>query len=201
MILKCSSARGAHIVLEGADRCGKSTQSRMLVEELRRAGVDAELWSFPDRSTAIGSVIDAYLAGAVEIADEAVHLLFAANRWEKRDAMIRTLNAGTTLIVDRSSLSGVAYTAAKGVDRAWCKASDAGLPAPDAVFFLELSAAAGAARGGYGDERYETPEFQEAVMREFEALREPGWLVVDAARSVGEVHAELCAAAMAVVSL
>lgn len=193
--------RGAHIVLEGADRCGKSTQARMLVEALGRAGMAVELWSFPDRTTPIGAVIDAYLCGKMELDDAAVHLLFSANRWEKRGAMMRTLDAGTTLIVDRSALSGAAYTAAKGVlDRAWCTASDAGLPVPDAVFFLELSAAAGAARGGYGAERYETLDFQRAVVREFEALRQPAWVVVDATRSADEVHAELMRAALATLS-
>ena len=36
----------------------------------------------PDRSTAIGKQIDAYLQQRVELPDHAVHLLFAANRWE-----------------------------------------------------------------------------------------------------------------------
>lgn len=35
-----------------------------------------------DRSTVIGKQIDAYLQQQVEIPDPAVHLLFAANRWE-----------------------------------------------------------------------------------------------------------------------
>ena len=48
--------------------------------------VDAELWKFPDRQTAIGQMINAYLQGKTETDDAAVHLLFSANRWEKRQA-------------------------------------------------------------------------------------------------------------------
>ena len=52
-----TNPRGAFIVLEGVDRCGKSTQARRLVDAL-----DAEFMCFPDRTTAIGQMINAYLA-------------------------------------------------------------------------------------------------------------------------------------------
>lgn len=128
-----SSARGAFIVFEGADRAGKSTQCQLLVEHLQASGVSAsqlhpqiptatasisgtgmlstlassasqalqaphcalqvpaELWRFPDRTTAIGKMINAYLTSQSEIDDAAVHLLFSANRWEKRCVRVRRL--------------------------------------------------------------------------------------------------------------
>ena len=46
--------------------------------------VEVELWNFPDRSTQIGSMIDAYLRSSIELDDRAVHLLFSANRWETK---------------------------------------------------------------------------------------------------------------------
>ena len=78
--------RGAFIVLEGTDRSGKSTQCARLVTALNAAGVPAELWRFPDRTTSVGQMLDAYLRGTPEgdADDAAVHLLFSANRWEKR---------------------------------------------------------------------------------------------------------------------
>lgn len=48
--------------------------------------VAAQLWNFPDRSTAIGQMINAYLASSTELDDATIHLLFSANRWEKRCA-------------------------------------------------------------------------------------------------------------------
>jgi dTMP kinase len=36
----------------------------------------------PDRTTAIGQMIDAYLRSAADLDDRAIHLLFSANRWE-----------------------------------------------------------------------------------------------------------------------
>jgi dTMP kinase len=47
--------------------------------------VPAQLWNFPDRKdTCTGGVINEYLAGSKELNDQAVHLLFSANRHEKR---------------------------------------------------------------------------------------------------------------------
>ena len=80
-------ARGAFILFEGVDRCGKTTQSTKLVEALKSSGVNAELWRYPDRTTSMGQMINSYLQSKTEMDDGAIHLLFAANRWEKRAAM------------------------------------------------------------------------------------------------------------------
>ena len=65
-----------------------------------------EIWRFPDRTTAVGKSIDAYLQGSDHLGDAAVHLLFSANRWERHAAMEEALRSGTTLIVDRYAYSG-----------------------------------------------------------------------------------------------
>ena len=49
--------------------------------------VKAELWKFPDRQTSTGKLIDSYLNNREELDDAAVHLLYSANRWEKRCAL------------------------------------------------------------------------------------------------------------------
>lgn len=76
--------RGALIVLEGVDRSGKTTQSTALLEFLRSSGREVSFLRYPDRSTATGKVIDEYLSTASSLNDHAIHLLFAANRWESK---------------------------------------------------------------------------------------------------------------------
>lgn len=76
--------RGALIVLEGLDRCGKTTQCGRLVSFLEGKGLPVEAWRFPDRNTDIGRMISSYLTNNSQLDDNAVHLLFSANRWEKR---------------------------------------------------------------------------------------------------------------------
>ncbi|GMQ10009.1 hypothetical protein CsSME_00053183 [Camellia sinensis var. sinensis] len=83
-------------------------------------------------------MISSYLANKSELDDHAIHLLFSANRWEKRSLMENKLRCGTTLIVDRYSFSGVAFSSAKGLDIEWCKAPEMGLLAPDLVLYLDI---------------------------------------------------------------
>jgi len=282
-------ARGAFIVLEGVDRCGKTTQCKRLVEALKADGVSAErmeegrrrggpgrarpsrapgparalpprslsppggaiaigptrgrewgrsggrsgpeeapargraqtpsatraprrpsssqvpaeMWRFPDRTTSSGAVIDAYLRSGAALDDGAIHLLFSANRWEKRAALLSALAAGTTLVVDRYAFSGVAFTAAKGapgLGAAWCAAPDAGLPAPDAVLHLTLDPAAAAQRGGFGEERYEEAGMLATVAGMLDGMRADRaggceWARVDADGTIDAVAARVRAAA------
>lgn len=110
-----SLRRGALIVIEGVDRSGKSTQCRKLVQSLLAKNIKAELINFPDRTTPTGKLISEYLKNTeCKINDQAIHLLFSANRWENVEKIKSLLNGGTTLILDRYSYSGVAFSEAKG---------------------------------------------------------------------------------------
>lgn len=195
--------RGAFILFEGIDRCGKSTQAVKLVENLNAEGVNAELWRFPDRTTEIGQMINAYLANAKHVDDAAIHLLFAANRWEKRDHMLQKLSGGTTLVVDRYSYSGVAFTAAKhtpGLDRQWCMAPEVGLPCPDVVLYLDLTIEQAAARGGFGEERYEKEQFQREVQQQFAVLKDASWRVLDATQAMEDIQHQVLGIAKGVIA-
>ena len=189
--------RGALIVLEGLDRSGKSTQCERLVGHLKATGRKAELMRFPDRTTTIGTMINSYLSNATDIDDGCIHLLFSANRWEKKKEMEAKLREGVSLIVDRYAFSGVAFTAAKrvaGMGREWCKGCDVGLLAPDVVLFLSLSAEEQEKRGDFGGERYEKREFQARVREEFEGLEKEYtglWEKIDASGTMEEVFEAL----------
>ncbi|TFJ84863.1 hypothetical protein NSK_003895 [Nannochloropsis salina CCMP1776] len=185
-----SKPRGAFIVLEGVDRCGKTTQVAQVVKALHAQGRAAEAIRFPDRTTTIGQMINAYLANATDLDDRVIHLLFSANRWEAMASLRSKLAAGMTLVCDRYAYSGVAFSAAKdGMDFDWCKQCDRGLPQPDAVIYLDISAEAAAKRGQYGEERYENQGMQCRVRENFQKLMEGDniWHVVDAGVSLEEV--------------
>lgn len=129
--------RGALIVLEGCDRTGKSTQCKQLgklyynilfyiilvniylviwftVQSLLADGRPAKYMNFPNRSTESGKMINAFLTNQSEFAPETIHLLFTINRWECKKSMEQLIREGTTLVVDRYSYSGIAYSMAKG---------------------------------------------------------------------------------------
>ncbi|KAH8550105.1 putative thymidylate kinase [Umbelopsis sp. PMI_123] len=183
--------RGALIVLEGCDRSGKSTQSSNLVNYLTTHNIDSKLQKFPDRTTRTGQMINSYLTNATELNDQAVHLLFSANRWEAMDHMRSMLLSGTTLVVDRYVYSGVAFTAAKGLDINWCKQPDVGMLTPDLVLFLDLPIEAAEQRGGFGDERYEKRDMQIKVRELFLKLQDPLWQIIDANRTMQEIEIDI----------
>ena len=68
-----------------------------------------------------------------------IHLLFTINRWELKQKIIDSLMEGKHLILDRYSYSGVAYTAAKGIDFNWAMVTEQGLPKPDIVIYLKAN--------------------------------------------------------------
>jgi len=155
---KTPGKRGAFILLEGVDRCGKTTQCSLLLKHLLSLSIAAVAMRFPDRTTSVGQLIDGYLCSGKDLDDRAVHLLFSANRWEAAPTLAQELADGKTIVCDRYAYSGVAFSSAKtkedrqsaGEDLSidWCKAPDAGLPAPDTVIFLDLSQDESEKRGG-----------------------------------------------------
>ncbi|KAI3793895.1 hypothetical protein L1987_36518 [Smallanthus sonchifolius] len=186
-----SDARGALIVLEGLDRSGKTSQSGRLVSYLNGLGYPVESWRFPDRDTAVGKMISSYLSNQSQLDDHTIHLLFSANRWEKRSLMEAKLKSGTSLIVDRYSYSGVAFSSAKGLDIEWCKAPEVGLLAPDLVVYLDIPPEKAAERGGYGGERYEKLEFQKNVAQYYKKLSDASWKIIDACQPMEDVEKQL----------
>jgi len=94
--------RGAFILFEGVDRCGKSTQASLLNDYFQKKFSNSDQQStlirFPDRSSSIGQVINSYLQSTSNLNDQAIHLLFSANRWESSSSLLSKLQTGTTLV-------------------------------------------------------------------------------------------------------
>jgi dTMP kinase len=199
------SFRGALCVFEGIDHSGKTAQATILRDTLIARDIPAALICFPDRTSPSGIVINAHLAGTGPQDGRAVHLLYSANRWEKRDRMVEAINTGTTLIVDRYSYSGAAYSIAKnipGMNREWCMAPERGLPCPDIVFYLSIGATDALARGVAVRERYDTVGFLENVRNvyENELFDAQTWVRIDATRSIESIAQEVADRSMDALS-
>ncbi|AAR83516.1 thymidylate kinase [Canarypox virus] len=188
--------RGMFIVLEGLDRSGKTVQCEKLLQYMLEKGYKTESLKFPNRETEIGKVINSYLEKKININDRAIHLLFSANRWELADLIKDKLSHNINLIVDRYAFSGAAFTAAKNnVSLEWCKLTDSGLPLPDLVIFLDISASESSDRENFGMERYETASFQDEVRKRFYDLIKGtdsiNWKVIDATKTIEDIHEEI----------
>ncbi|CAM9179740.1 unnamed protein product, partial [Heterosigma akashiwo] len=197
-----STRRGAFILFEGVDRCGKTTQANRLAEYLKtQMDGKAEFIRFPDRTTPIGTMINSYLTNASDMEDHSIHLLFSANRWEAVPEIKRKLEAGITLVCDRCS--AILFFHKRRLLR-WCAGPDRGLPAPDAVLYLDLPAAQARERGDFGGERYEKEEMQVRVRENFLKLRamdagRTPWHVIDASGTIEDISEEIKQIASSVI--
>lgn len=151
------------IVIEGIDRTGKTTICKRLSSLLP----NTTLISFPNRKLLTGELINKYLKNEITLNAQTIHLLFSANRWEMQEMM---LNMEGIVLCDRYYMSGIAYTAAKGIELEWCRQMDKGLVEPDLLVYIDLDCRDAAKREGYGDEKYEKIEYQEKVYKNFEIL-------------------------------
>uniref|UniRef100_A0A1I7WV54 dTMP kinase n=1 Tax=Heterorhabditis bacteriophora TaxID=37862 RepID=A0A1I7WV54_HETBA len=150
-----------------------------------------------DRLDSTGQLIDQYLKGEVDFSEQALHLLFSANRWQKAAEIKNKIGKGVDVICDRYFISGIAYSLAKGLNEHWVRQSDVGLPLPDLVFFFKLSPEEAMNRTGFGEERLETEPMQRKVAEAMTTLKQSYWREVDAnndPHSVENVVQELYAA-------
>jgi dTMP kinase len=189
--------RGLFIVFEGVDRTGKSTQVERVATGLRDRGIAAYEQHFPAYEMPTGRFLRAYLASTTvtETTPRAVHLMFAANRSERMPLLEKLLADGTHVICDRYVYSGAAYSMAKGMAAHTCKAIEAELPQPDAVFYLSAPIDVVAARKDFGDERHDDKAFLERVQQAYTALHRScptqRWIEIDASASPESVSAQV----------
>lgn len=187
---------GKLIAVEGIDQAGKQTVCAWLADELRAHGVTAEQTGFPDYSTPIGQEITAFLSGQRSYPAEARQLLYAANRWERATDLHQWLAAGTAVVVDRYSASGIAYGAAQGLDMSWMLEVERGLPPASLTILLDISPEVSLARKTTARDAYEERlDLLAAARTAYHTLAQaPGWLVIDAAADRDTVRARVLAA-------
>lgn len=162
------SMEGKFIVIEGIDRSGKSTLLNEVVTRLRRKYPTYKFKDihFPDRTTETGKILDKYLKKEIDLGKEASHLLFSANRWEKNQEIIESIQS-QFVISARYYFSGIAYSrAALGLDNDWVEWHDKGLVEPDLLLFLDVSAKITSERENFGVEVYDNSKTQEKVYKE-----------------------------------
>jgi dTMP kinase len=131
--------KGKIIVIEGTDKAGKGTQSRLLMNALKLSGKICIMMDFPDYNTPIGKEIRSFLGGRRGYAIEVKHMLLSANRWEKKKDIESMIEKGTIIVMDRYYQSNLVYGVSHGLNLNWLLNLDRGLPREDVVIVLEVS--------------------------------------------------------------
>jgi dTMP kinase len=153
--------RGKFITFEGSEGCGKSTQSKLLLEHLKSRGFPAKLIREPGGVTISEKVRSILLdKGNTAMNKECETLLYMASRAQLvEEVILPELKQGTILISDRFLDSTLAYQGyGCGVDIKTIRAI--GLFAtkgigPDLTFLLDLDTEEGLRRRGSERDRIE----------------------------------------------
>ena len=186
------ATRGTIIVIEGTDKAGKGSKSRMLVETLKASGKICVILDFHDYTTPIGMEIKAFLEGKRDYPSEVKHLLFSANRWEKKKEIESMLENGTIIIMNRYWQSNLVYGVANGMDINWLLLLDKGLPKEDVVLLILVNPSISAKRA----ERQDTFESDtllatNAYKHYLKFAKQYQWKVIDGSKSKEQVHQEI----------
>lgn len=196
-----SKLRGKFIVLDGPDGCGKTTQAKLLTEWLQKQGIPVSSFRDPG-DTYIGEKIRQILLSPEHIAmstrtELLLYMAARAQLWQEK--MVPALRDNHCVILDRWISSTCAYQGNAGgfgmskviklaidsLARAW----------PDLTIVLDVDVKTAFKRLPDKLDRMEAKgrEYHQKVRDGFLRLasRQENFVVVDASRSIEEVHKKI----------
>ncbi|HMK58411.1 MAG TPA: dTMP kinase [Nitrososphaeraceae archaeon] len=185
--------KGRIVVIEGMDKAGKTTQSRVLVSALRNKGKLCASLDFPDYSTPIGREIKSFLDGKRDYPDETKLMLLSANRWERKETIDRMLSNGTILVMNRYYHSNLAYGVSKNLELDWLMTLDRGLPKEDLCIVLEIRPTISESRSKHAGDLFENDkDLLKNVYKNYRKLAKLfNWKIINGERSKEEVSRDI----------
>jgi len=184
---------GFFVCIEGLDKSGKTTQSILLVEALRRRGYEAVYTSEPSDGE-IGKFIREYILNREKRVYAMVEaLLFAADRTEHTEAVIKpNLKRGKIVVSDRYLFSSLAYQGAAGINIDWIREINKAAIKPDLAVYIDVPIDVILSRCQGRKSVMEQREIQERVREIYMKMVRSGELTaVDGDRPVEETAKEI----------
>ena len=144
---------GRLIVIDGADGCGKATQTKKLLERLRTEGREAETLDFPQYyNNHFGNIVGCFLRGdfgdPTQINPYLASILYAADRFESSKKICRWLDNEKIVVLDRYVSANQIHQGGKIKNEQkretflnWLDAIEHdvfGIPRPDLIIYLDV---------------------------------------------------------------
>ena len=181
---------GVLVNLEGIDGCGKSTQSKLLLEKLEGEGEKVIILKEPTKRPH-GQKLWDMLHGKRKATNEEILELFVLDRKQHVEEKIQpALNNGNVVLMDRYYYSSMAYQVAGGIDVEEIREKHAFAPKPDVVliFDLPVSVALERVKGHSDADEFEKEEHLEKVREAYLNLEnDPLVRIVDATGTPEEI--------------
>lgn len=193
--------KGKFIVLEGPDRCGKSTQAKMLVNTLLAHGKDVLLTREPGGTLTAEQIRQIVLQPGVDIRPMAELFLYEASRAQHtQEKILPALEEGKIVICERYTMSTCAYQGyGRGLDLKTIdtlnKIASLGL-SPDLTLVFLMSDKYFTQRGEYlfSDRlEQEDVDFRQQMRKGYKELvkKTPHAHLIDADKNIDMVQAEV----------
>ena len=195
------------IVIEGTDGAGRTTMINRLRADLERAGHAVAETGLTRSDLASRGIRVAKRGNTLGV--NAFNLFYATDFADRlQHQIIPALRAGFVMLTDRYIYSLIARAVVRGANRDWIRQVYGFAPRPDAVFYLRIETPDLVPRvlagGGFdywesgmdvrmGVDLYDSfVNYQGALIGQFDELaREDAFDVIDATRSVDEIHGYL----------
>lgn len=218
--------KGKLIVLEGTDASGKSTQFKRLCQALDARGITYKRLVFPRYEEESSALIRMYLAGDFgskpeDVSAYTASTFYAVDRYASFHTDWKTFyENGGLVVADRYTTSNAVHQASKLEGEAQREYLDwlfdfeyriMGIPAPDAVFFLDMPT--DAVRSLLEQRQGKTRDIHEMNMAYLKKCYQTaslladrfGWQRIrctqdDTIRSIEDISAELAAAVFRTIS-
>jgi len=145
---------GKFFVFEGIDGSGKSTQAKLLAENLKSQGYKVEKIDFPQYETKSAGLVENYLTGmygsSEEVGPQIASIFYACDRYDLSFKIKQWLKEGKIVVSDRYVVSNVGHQGGKIIKniKEWKKFVDwlynleyniFKIPKPDYTFILKTS--------------------------------------------------------------
>lgn len=190
------------IQIEGLDKSGKHTQSKMLADALAHRGLRVVQSEFHRYDTPTGDLIAKWLRKEYDVDQATIELIMAADK-QAQQAWFAELEADgvDVLILDRYTFSQSVYSRANGIDPKWAMHLQRYMREPDYTVLIDIPAEVSMSRKGKHNngenDRYESDlelltnirNISESYL-EFDAVRGKA-VMVDGLKSVEEVHQDI----------
>lgn len=190
--------KGKLIVIDGTDGSGKTTQTELLIERLKKEGHRVETMSFPRYGTKACGPVEEYLAGKygtpLEVGPYRGSVLFTVDRYDASFDLRKWLDEGAIVVLNRYVAANMGHQAGKITDPIerkkfidWLYEFEYGmfnLPKPDLNLILhvapEISMKLVDTRGNVKDAHEKDPEHIKAAEQAYlEIAKLPGFQLIE----------------------
>jgi thymidylate kinase len=185
--------KGKFIVLYGINNLGKSTQAKLLVENLQAQGHQAVYMKYPVYDLApSGHLLNEYLreGNPHQLSSREAQLIYAMNRYQYEPNLKNLLDSGVTVIAEDYKGTGIAWGMGGGVDKHFLMTVNSNLLEEDLAFLFQGERFTEGIEDNHKHEQ--DNELTQTVQKAHQELAGNfGWIHIDANRDKETIQQEL----------